>query len=122
MRRHDQHRQPGLARVQLLHERDAVHRVHAQIDERQVETAGRDGPHGRARVRRGLDIEPHRGKSHLQHLEDGSVVVDDQDPSLHCTGAPARYGRGWMRAIGRGSMRISASRGTPVNAEYSSTQ
>src|SRR5207249_1482988 len=69
VRRHDQHGEARLALVEPFHEAHAVRRLHAQIEQGEVE-AGRLGRfESFARVAGGGDLEPHRGEAHLQDLE-----------------------------------------------------
>jgi len=76
VRGHDEHGQPRLALVQALHQADAVHRLHAEVEQRQVEARILRRAQRRLRVARGHDVEAHGRQPHLEHLEDGGIVVD----------------------------------------------
>src|SRR2546425_1070029 len=83
---HDEHRQPALLRVERLHELDPVHRSHAQIDEREIESLHGGGLQRAARLTHRGDVEAHRSEAHRKHLEDRRVVVDNENLPRHCSG------------------------------------
>src|SRR5207244_8331841 len=83
---HDEHRQPALLRVERFHELDPVHRSHAQIDEREIESLHGGGLQRAARLTHRGDVEAHRSEAHRKHLEDRRVVVDNEHLPRHCSG------------------------------------
>src|SRR5439155_746316 len=83
---HDEHRQAALLRVERLHELHPVHRSHAQIDEREIESLRSGGLQRAARLTHRGDVEAHRSQAHRQHLEDRRVVVDNENLPRHCSG------------------------------------
>jgi hypothetical protein len=83
VRRHDQHGQTRLALVEAFHQVHAVGRLHAQIEQGEVEAEGLRRLERLAGIAGGRDVEPHRGETHLEHLEDRRVVVDHEDFLLH---------------------------------------
>src|SRR5207247_8676538 len=96
---------PGLLRVQRRQGLDAVHRSHAQIDEREVESLRCRDVERAARLTHGGDVEAHRPEAHGEHLEDRRVVVDDQNFPGHWSEGPATGAlRGW-RAVGTARLR-----------------
>ena len=66
----------------------AVDRLHAQVEQGQVEARRLHRLERLARVAGRGHVEAHGGQPHLEHLEDRRVVVDHEDLLLHLRLAP----------------------------------
>src|SRR4030095_3220940 len=94
VRGHDEDRQAGLALMRRFHELEAAHRLHAQVEERDVEALFIEEQHGGAVALGQVHVEPHRLEPHLEHLEDARIVVDDEGaPGAHAATPSASAGR-----------------------------
>jgi hypothetical protein len=119
-RRHQQDRQPGVPARDLAEQRQAVHRVHAQIGNHHAEGLARIGQHlqrGRSAIDRG-DAVAGGFEGDLQGVAQGVVVFDDEKvqgfvghgsvsmnsapaPGLEMTSMPPPWARATPRAMER---------------------
>ena len=71
--------------MRRFHQLEAAHRLHAQIEEGNVEALPVEKQHGVPVALGQGHVEPHGLKPHLEHLEDARIVVDHE-------GAPGAHG------------------------------